>query len=361
MRSYLAHLSEWGFGQMSTRPHRGGPCYLLPAPLANLVLAAALFPLTASAAEAPATLLADAVVLMETGACDGAVPLLEELVASHPRAREVPTALFDLGLCRERQGDLDSSLLAYGDVLHSHRRSTVFRDALFRRGLTHAALADPRRALADFSRLRRTGAARDQREKAVLRLQLGACHGALGRTARAARLVVQAQETLEQVDLHEDPDAAWYLAQAHVVLGDLLADGMERVSLDTVDGDQQRERLARRLELFSQARDHYLATQSYDSPLWICAAGARLGQLYERAREDLLAAPPPSLLTEEQAALYHAELVRRTAEYLEAAAEVYRETLRFAAMARVDNRWVEQARLRLDELDVEPLIQSNDL
>jgi len=344
---------------MSTRPLRGEPCY--PTLPAVALAAALLLSQHALATEPPGELLGEAAILMETGACDGAIPLLEAVVDGHPGSPEAALALFDLGLCQERMGDLEAALAAYDRGVREPRRSPAFRDTLFRRGLTHLALDDPRPALADFNRLQRTGQARGAREKAVLRLERGACLAALGRPARATRLTVGALEELVSVDLDADPDVAWYRAQAHVVLGDLLADGMGRVSLDTADGELQRERLARRLELFGQARDHYLATQELQAPLWICAAGFRLGQLYERSREDLLAAPAPSLLTEDQAALYRAQLVRRTAAYLEEAASVYRETLRFAAMARVENRWVEGARSRLDELDVAPLLESHDL
>ncbi len=355
MRSHIAHLGERGFGRLSTRPHRGRSCTPRTA-LAVLTLLALLAPGRSLARPEPETTaeLAEALALMETGACDQALILFQALIDADPRAPRAAVALFDSGLCHERGEDLASALAAYSRVVQGHRRSPAFHDALFRRGLVHAALDEPRSAQRDFRRLRRLRAARSAREQAVLELQLGACHAALDRPARATQRVLPALETLESVDLREDPDAAWYLAQAHVVLGDVLADGMRDVSLDTSDGELQRRRLSRRLELFGEARGHYEATQLYDAPLWTCAAGYKLGRLHEENREDLLAAPVPGLLTEDQARLYRIELERRTAAFLTAAATLYRGTLEFAAMAHVENRWVDGARQRLDELELDP-------
>ena len=311
-------------------------------------------------------LLTEAITLMETGACDAAVPLFRRIEEDHAGAPQVPVALVDRGLCHERMGELQEAEEAYSRVVTRHRRSPAFADALFRRGLTRAEREDPRAALRDFRRLhRRLGrpgsSTPTPRERAVLDLQLGSCHAALGRPATATRLVVPALEILETIDPEQDPDVSWYLAQAHVVLGDLLADGMEEVSLDTPDGELQRERLTRRLELFQMSRDHYQSTLRYDAPLWICASGYKLGMLHEASRAALLAAPAPSLLTEDQARLYRAELERRTADYLTTAAGLYRETLRFASMARVENRWVERTRERLEALELDPVIEGQGL
>jgi len=275
-------------------------------------------------------------------------------------------ALYDRGLCHERMGDLEQAEEAYSRVVARHRRSPAFADALFRRGLTRAEREDARAALRDFRRLQRrlagpAGGSPTPRERAVLDLQLGACHASLGRPAKATRRVVTALEVLEEVDPTLDPDVSWYLAQSHVVLGDLLADGMRAVSLDTADGELQRERLSERLELFQASRDHYQSTLRFDAPLWICAAGYKLGMLHEASRTDLLAAPPPALLTEDQARLYRAELERRTTDYLTTAVGLYRETLRFASMARVDNRWIERARARLDALEMDPVFEGRGL
>lgn len=366
MRSHLAHLDDLGFGRLSTRPHRGKPCILNVTLTTIAVVLLLVTGVPARAADGAGALLTDAITLMETGACDAALPLFERIEVNHPDAPEVPVALYNRGLCHERLGDLAAADRVYSRIVARHRRSLPFPDALFRRGLARAALGDTRPAQRDFRRLRRrlagpAGRLTSPRERAVLDLQLGACQAALERPAAGTRLVLPALEVLETIDPVEDPDVNWYVAQSHVVLGDILADGMQRVSLDTADGSLQRERLSRRLELFQEARDHYQSTLRYDAPLWICAAGYKLGRLHETSRDALLAAPSPSLLTDDQARLYRAELERRTADYLSTAAGLYRETLRFASMAHVDNRWVELARERLDRLEIDPLLDDRDL
>jgi tetratricopeptide (TPR) repeat protein len=358
MRSNLAHLVLRGIWRLPTRPIRARP--FLPSPLPLLWLTIAIAG-PARASEDASTLFAEAATLGETGACDAAIDLYDQIIERFPGSPEAPLAHYNAGLCHERAGDLDAALQRYAAVLDGYADRNAARDARFRHGLTLLAQGFPRDALRDFRRLERGSKAAPERERAVLDAQIGSCLAALGRPQAATDRLVPALEFLQALDPLEDPDAAWYMAQIHVALGDILADAAAKLSLSTPDQDRQRERLERRIELVHEAGDHYRAAGTSNAPLWTCAAGFKLGRMLELLREDVLEAPAPRYLDEAQRDLYRATLEELTARYLLEALAIYRETVAFASMAGVENRWVDAARERLETLDLEPLLETEGL
>jgi len=84
---------------------------------------------------------------------------------------------------------------------------------------------------------------------------------------------------------------------------------------------------------------------------WAVAAGFRCGELYDELRKQMLEAPLPPGLDEEQAAAYRELLVQRLRILAEKAIVAYEQTLALAARARVeDNRFLEPTRRSLDAM-----------
>lgn len=152
---------------------------------------------------------------------------------------------------------------------------------------------------------------------------------------------------LEELQVSDEP---WYLAQAHVALGDVLGDAMDGISMVVQGERRQRERLRRRTDLFGRAEEHYRAAADTGVPLWGCAAGYKLAAMHEAQRDALRATPPPRWMSGDQATVYQSSLTERTASYTTAAAGLYRQTLTFAASSGVENRWTEAAQRALDAL-----------
>ena len=263
-------------------------------------------------------------------------------VAAEPSAND----LLIQGQWLEREDDLEGALETYDALLSGFQDATEARDARFRRGLTLAHLGRHPEAFPDFRLLRRR--AGEGLERAILDIQLGSCHQALGRSRRATALVVPALESIEA--LEDDGSLAWYRAQAHVVLGSVLGEGMDRISMDVASERVQRRRLARRVDLFDRAAAHYQVAIEHQQPLWACAAGFQLGWLHERQRAALLGTPAPRHLTDEQAAIYGEALEEVTAGHLTGAADIYRQLLTYAASVGVHNDWIDRARDRLEAL-----------
>jgi len=290
--------------------------------------------------DAPELLLAEALALAQSSACDGAVPMLEDLVARFPDSPEAPEALYAWAECLERGDDPDEAIRRYRELLDAYPDAGRARDARFRRGVLQLVQGAYRPALADFRSLRGT----TPTERAILDVQRGACHRGLGHPRRATRLLVNALATLQ------DAEEPWYLAQAHVALGNVLAGAMAGISMEVQGERRQRDRLQQRLALFDRAEGHFRAAADSGVPLWGCAAGYELATLHLRQRDALRATPPPRWVDEGQAQVYRDSLFDRTASYTTAAADLYRQTLTFAATHGVENRWTEAAQDALDAL-----------
>lgn len=350
MRSHLAHLVNRGI--------RAVPLTAAPGKLLFLVLLCTT-PL-AAAADAPTERIEEAQLLMEAGAWSEAILRCDEAVDLAPRGEDAAQAHFLAGQCHEARGDLESAIERFGEAMAVGRGTAMAVDARFRRGLAWLELGEPRRAQRDFRHLRGKGAADLPVEVARLDLQLAACQHALGRERRATDLLLPALETLTEANAGAtaedgDPQTVWYLAQAHVLAGDLLSDEMDRVSMDVTSIEAQRERLDRRLELFREAKQHYQWAGHLSSPLWVCAGGYKLGQLHERLLRGLTAAPPPDYLSPTQQQVYLDHLHETVDRRQEGALAVYRDTLTYAASAGVQNRWVDLAQARLSEALAETL------
>ncbi len=310
---------------------------------------------------APADLLDEARILVETGACDGALPLLEQIIADHPASPQAPVALYEAGRCLEATEDLDGALLSYERVLTDYRESPQCTDARFRIGMLHAVSHRHREALAQFRQLRRGGAASTERERAVLGLQIGTIHAARGRPRPAIREIVPALEVLDGLDTRDDPEVAVYRSQAHVVLGDLASDAMQGISMDTPNATAQRRRLKLRAASMELASGHYRAAVDDEAVYWSCAAGFKMGLLNENQYHGVLAAPAPRGLNDEQSRVFLETLQDASVKFLEAARQTYRDTLAFAARTGASNRWTEAAADRLETMDLEPLMDRDGI
>jgi len=355
MRLHLAHLVYRGIRAV---PLTAGPGKFL----FTLVLIVATQPAMAGGLnlDTPDENLGAGRVLMETGHCVGAVELFDEVVAAAPGTEEAAEAHFLAGQCLEADDALQGAVERYGAALAERRCSAIAVDARFRRGLVRLALDEPHAALRDFRHLQRGRAASTDLQRAKLELQLASCHHGLGRSRRATDLLLPALETLTEANAGAageggGAESVWYLAQAHVLAGDLIGEEMGRVSMDVPSVEEQRQRLDRRLELFEEARQHYRWVGHLSVPLWVCAAGYKLGQLYECQRIGVLQAPPPSFLSTGQQAAYDAQLRETLERWQEQAMAVYRDMLSFAAAAGVQNRWVDLAEDRLAEGPAERL------
>ena len=127
----------------------------------------------------------------------------------------------------------------------------------------------------------------------------------------------------------------WYLAG---ILDRLHARSIVFESVDDLELlDQQ---LGEKAELLMMARQRLKRAIEHGEPSWTGASAFALGSVYRDFREDLLAAPPPTDLDEEQRVVYERVLRERSEEFLAAAIKDYEAILEAAPRWRLERPWV---------------------
>jgi TPR repeat protein len=114
------------------------------------------------------------------------------------------------------------------------------------------------------------------------------------------------------------------------------------------------ERMAQDLEdksnLFLKAQSAYMRALRQRHPDWAPRAGYRLGALYERMYDDMVAADVPPELTPEQVEVYRATLRARVRPLIEQAIDIYDRNLMMARSLGADQAWLERSRAGLARL-----------
>lgn len=126
-----------------------------------------------------------------------------------------------------------------------------------------------------------------------------------------------------------------------IVLGDV--DDLTRLDAD----------LGEKAGLLLEARQHLKRCLTHRVAAWSGPAALALGAVYEDFRADLMSAPRPTGLDEEQVVVYDTVLDDRTRQFLEKAAVDYREVLRLAVILRLEEAWVDAVQQALDRCEEE--------
>lgn len=140
----------------------------------------------------------------------------------------------------------------------------------------------------------------------------------------------------------------WYQA------GQLYRMRAEAIVLEDVDDlDRLDADLGEKAGLLLEARQHLKRCLTHRVAAWSGPAALALGAVYEDFRTDLLAAPRPETLDEEQAVVYDRVLADRTRQFLEKAAVDYREVLRLSGILRMEEAWIDAVQEALDRCEEE--------
>ena len=168
-----------------------------------------------------------------------------------------------------------------------------------------------------------------------------------------------AEATLrEALRAHEEASATERLAPAFAAQAQLLPGRARRAALLAAPLDPARAdegaltaELERKSELLLAAQEEYLSAIRLGDERWAVAAGYRVGELYDGLRAQVLEAPLPPGLDEEQADSYRAELRREVRVLAAKAMTAYEETLALARRAGVsDVRFLADAEDSLERL-----------
>ncbi|GEJ56086.1 hypothetical protein [Anaeromyxobacter diazotrophicus] len=260
----------------------------------------------------------------------------------YPASRRAPAALRGAGLAERRLGRLEpalarfQALAALGAGAEEDEGRFLAAECLWRLGRSGEAraLLDALAARADLAPALHLRAVT---EGAVLDLEAGEA----GRARRALQDGLAAFERAGERERLEPADAA----QARFYLGEAERARFLAAPLDPagVAPDALRAQLEEKAGLLLAAQEAYLAAMRAGHPGFAVAAGARVGELYDDLRRQLVEAPLPPGLDAQGEEAYREALRGEVRVLAEKALVAYEETLSAARVAGVENEFVPRA------------------
>ena len=290
--------------------------------------------------------------------------------------------LFDVGTRAFQQGDFEKAALHFDRLWSSFPASPLRAPALWNASLSQERLGHDAQALERFKKYIELKNETDaQLHAALAEYKLGLYPAAAQRLhALAARpglpLLVKASAILQEgvcrieggergegeilvraaLDLYEndreetvDPALP---AQAEFWLGEAFRRAFREEKLDpqAMDAKGLEGALERKAQFLLSAQGHYLRSIRRGDGEWATASGYRIGALYEEFHDQLLQAPLPGGLSDDQRALYQQELRGKVRNLIEKAIRIYEQTLATAQRVGAQGGYVEKTQQALERL-----------
>jgi tetratricopeptide (TPR) repeat protein len=280
----------------------------------------------------------------QAGDFDKAAQHFDRLWQGFPESPQLLPALWNAGLSQER-------LARYGESLLRLEKYLAYKDepeAQF-----HAAYAEYQLHRLDAAAARLQALTQRPGLKPLLKaqalLQQGVCRIEGGARPGGELLVRAALEAYKHLDDPVDPALP---AQAEFWLGESARGGFREIAVDpsAMDDRKLQDALERKSEFLLAAQEHYLKAIHQGDGEWATAAGFRIGELYESFHEELLHAPPPPGLNQEQRAFYDRELHKRVRTLVTKAIRIYEQTLTQAQESGANNAYRQKTQDALDRL-----------
>ncbi len=279
-----------------------------------------------------------------------AAALFDRVVSLEPKGSFTPASLFNAGLCYFDLEDRPKALTRFRDL------ATHFPDA----AETHPALirimrlqayddAWPELASTAQLVLSRTDSAPIESIEA---------HGCRALAAveqndieTAATQISKARTIIE--DQHLDTGGQLPIGAAHVffALGELRRLKANRIQFAPMPPDFARV-LEERCQMLLEAQDAFLQSmRTYDAH-WAAMSGYRVGQLYQKLHDDLLAiAPPANTQTAAHRQLFEGALRRRSRVLLKTALGMMDRTVTMGERTGEHSVWVTRAREARNDIE----------
>lgn len=284
-----------------------------------------------------------------------ALKIYDALIERFAESSLVAAAHYNAALCLERLLELDGAVQRYQLVVEAHPTSTNATDAYYRLGVCLSKLERWPEVERSFWSLR-------QREGLTIMEQLEARVG-LGialfmqeEYATAEREFLSALRYYEREAKSQYLPAQYWVAQSRFYLGEIFARQFERSELSsarqTPDDwvDEVGQKLEHKCDLLLRSQNNFIRAIREGHSGWATAAGFRIGSLYERLYDDMLAVEVPPSLDDEAKAFYTAALRKRVSVLVRKAITVYERSLAMAERVGESNEWVERTAKALERM-----------
>ena len=260
-------------------------------------------------------------------------------------AVKTPPAIWNAGLAYERLARFQEALARFEEYIKLKNEP----DAQLHAALAEYKLGKLAEAAARLHQLSaRPGLPLLQKASAMV--QEAVCLIESGKRADGELLLRAALDIYEKD--HEEPVDASLPAQAEFWLGEAYRGSFKAEALDPAAMDAQKlsGALEQKAQFLLSAQGHYLRCIRRGDGEWATAAGYRIGEMYEELYQELLNAPLPRGLDEQQQALYRQQLREKVKNLVTKAIRIYEETLSTAQRVGAQNPYVGKTREALDRL-----------
>jgi len=281
--------------------------------------------------------------------------LYDRLLLEFPEHSNALPARFNLAMAREKEGSLHSAidhLQRYIDQVSKERaqdaaESRVRLASWLQRSDRYEESREPLRLAMEEPSLDRP----ERWEARILSVMLLGYDGEFERASvRLHSISRDMRQSTRRLGERFPYQSAmlWYHA------GALYRLRAASISLDAVDQlELLKSNLDEKARSLLEARQHFKRCLKHLIAEWSGPSALALGAVYEDFRRDLLAAPVPTDLDDEQAVVYRELLSDRTLRFLEKAASDYREVLRSANRFQLEPSWVAEVDRALQRCEQE--------
>lgn len=285
----------------------------------------------------PAEVLTQAVAFQEVGNRDAALTRLEFLHETAPST----AVRFQLGKTLELMEDYEGALSHYAAVLEQgdseHRH-----DAAFRRIIVLEDVGRSAESLEAVKVLQDEGDW-SELDEITLDLARGISEISSGKTRKGIKRIEAGLAVLA-----ETSESPWMRARARAALIRVMLD--EAAGLELVGNKKAARRLSERSGLMVAAEQQVIAIARLGEPEYALDGLVLLGDAYIMLHDDMLAAPAPRRLSDEEAVIYRAEVEGRVKILSAKAKNYYGEGVKLATRVGWEGALAETLQARHDAL-----------
>lgn len=286
---------------------------------------------------------------LRSGRCDSAMETYGRLISEFPRSSLVPLALYNRGLCLDDLGRHEEAVSSYRQLVQDHPDSDDLTDALFRMAGSLEALEAWDEAVTTLDRILEQQADLRGVERVEALARKGSAMMAAGREDDAWWVLEEAVRIQRTGRGISPSDSVFHYSMAQFKLGEILHHRMRAVALPS-DESTLEQHLEQKAQYLLEAQRLYTKVIRIGDPHWAAAAAYRIGALYHHLWEDMLSAPPPNDLNEEEREIYLEVLRTKIRVLLRKAVIQWERTLKLASRLNLDNEWVDSTNRDLEEI-----------
>jgi len=286
---------------------------------------------------------------LRKGDCEQANKYYSKLITEYKDSDLVEPALYNAGVCFDQREMYRQAVTAYKMIINKFPESDDIKDALFRLAGSYEKLEAWEEATKTFDTLlfERDDLKGVERVEALARK--GTAQVSLGLYDEAELVLgeaVRLQRNGRNITL---TDSVYHYSMAQFKLGEILHNKMRAVMLSS-DESLLKQTLEKKAQLLLDAQRLYTKVIRIGHPHWSGASAYRIGSLYHHLWVDILAAPPPADLTDEEREIYTDILKKRIKVLLRKAIVQWERTIKFADRLDLEDSWLSSAVTDLNEI-----------